>query len=179
MLLIHAMLYIAILLEPSPQNIYADGWNKKSTLTATQPIEIPGMILEPGTYVIQLEEGSSRRNIVQVLTEDRSRILTRLVAMPDYRARETDEAFTYHKIPGEERRVLQSWYYPGDLNGLEFVYPKDRARQIAKATETHVVASNGKEVKESAIVAITPTGVEVVIDEAPKSDAARQKPGPK
>jgi len=180
MLVLHAMLLIATLFDSAPQNIYSDGWNKKSTLTTTEPVEIPGMVLEPGTYIIKLEEGSSRRNIIQVLSEDGSKLLTRLTAMPDYRTHENDSPFTFHKMPGNGPQALQSWYYPGDLNGLEFVYPKDRARQIAKATECHVMASNGKEARDSAILAVTPTGVEVVIDDGPKkeTEVARQKPKP-
>jgi hypothetical protein len=174
MVVLHAILGLVLGFSLYPQNIYSDGWTKKSTLTATEPLEVPGMILEPGTYTVNLEAGSSRRSVVQILNAE-GKILTRLLAIPDYRAREnmSENVFTYHEIEGAGPKVLQSWYYPGDLNGLEFVYPKERAKSLAKATQTHVAASNGLEAKD-AIVAMTPTGVEVLID-GPDADAARPK----
>lgn len=180
MVFLHAILFVALTFSSHLQNSYSDGWTKKSTLRITERVEIPGMVLEPGTYIVNLESGTSRRSIVQIQTADGSRVVARLTAVPDYRARENmfEDVFTYHQVKASGPKVMQSWYYPGDLNGLEFVYPKERARQLAKATDTHVVASNGKDVKESAIVAVTPTGVEVVLDEAPQTDVARQKPKP-
>ena len=171
---IFAMLFIALNLNPSLQNGYSDGWHKRSTLITTESVELPGIVLEPGTYTFKLEEASSRRNVVQVVSVDGSKILTRLIAVPDYRTHGGDSAFTYHESPGSGPKPIRSWFYPGDLNGLEFVYPKDRAKEIAKETDTHVMASNGKEAKNSAIIAVTPTGVEVVIDDAPSAQVSRK-----
>jgi hypothetical protein len=175
------MLFIAMLFEPASQSMYSDGWNKKSTLTIDHAVEIPGMVLQPGTYIFKLEESSSKRNLVHVLTADGTSIVAKLIAVPDFRAREGfgDEVFTYHKSGADRPRVMQSWYYPGDLNGLEFVYSRDRAKQIAKSADCNVIASKNKDVSESAIVAVTPTGIEVVIDDAPKVEIVRQKPRPK
>jgi hypothetical protein len=167
------MLFVALNLNSSQQHVYSDGWNKKSTLVTTERVEFPGIILEPGNYTIKLEEASSRRNIVQVLAGD-GKLLARLIAVPDYRTHEGDAVFTYHQIRASGPKVIRSWYYPGDLNGLEFVYPIERAKEIARATETHVMASNAKDAKNSAIIAVTPTGVEVVIEEAPGAQVARK-----
>jgi len=58
---------------------------------------------------------------------------------------------------------------------MEFVYPKARAKEIAKAADTHVMASNSIN-KDDVIVAITPNGKEVVIDEPRPAQTARKKP---
>jgi hypothetical protein len=68
---------------------------------------------------------------------------------------------------------VQSWYFFGDLIGLEFVYPASRAKEIAKETDTHVMASNIG--KDGVILAVTPKGKEIVIDE-PLTQTARRKP---
>ncbi|HLH31215.1 MAG TPA: hypothetical protein VKY31_08430, partial [Terriglobia bacterium] len=71
---------------------------------------------------------------------------------------------------------LRSWFYTGDLVGLEFVYAKPRAREIAKESDDHVIASNDS--KDGPIVAVTPNGKEIVIDEGVAAQTARRKPQP-
>jgi len=58
---------------------------------------------------------------------------------------------------------------------LQFVYPKPRAREIAKAADEHVMASNSIR-NDDVIVAVTPNGKEVVIDDPRPTQTARQKP---
>lgn len=178
---ITTMLCLAVALSAFSPNAYSDEWNKKSTLTVDNPVELPGVVLEPGTYVVKLQENTGRRCIVQVLNADETQVLARLVAIPDHRMRpEGGVAFTYHDVRVTGPKPMQSWFYPGELQGLEFVYPKMRAREIAKAADDHVMASasNGKEsMKDSTIVAVTPNGKEVVIDEVKtETQVARQKP---
>src|SRR5690242_21128649 len=44
----------------------ADEWNKKTKVTFTEPIEVPGMVLPAGTYTFALADSLSDRNIVQI-----------------------------------------------------------------------------------------------------------------
>lgn len=172
------MLCLALALSSVAPNAYSDEWNKKSTLTVSGRVELPGIILEPGAYVVKLHENLGKRATVQILNSDESQVIATLVAIPDHRMRpEGDIAFTYHEVKGDAPRPMQSWFYPGDLQGLEFVYSKARAAQIAKATDEHVMASNTKDPKECVIMAVTPNGKEVVVDEPPNTtQVARQKP---
>ena len=49
----------------------ADAWNKKTILKFNQPVEVPGHVLTPGTYVFQLADSSADRNVVQIFSEDK------------------------------------------------------------------------------------------------------------
>ena len=42
----------------------ADEWNKKTVLTFSQPLELPGIVLPAGTYVFKLANLSGTRNVV-------------------------------------------------------------------------------------------------------------------
>lgn len=149
-------------------------WNRKSTLSTERQVEFPGTILEPGIYIIRLRESTERRSVVQILNRDESQVLASVIAVPDHRARPDDNAeFTFHEVKREGPVPVQTWYFSGDLVGLEFVYPRARARQIAKDADNHVMASNGT--KDGVIVAVTPNGKEVVIDDQ-VTQTARQKP---
>jgi hypothetical protein len=41
-----------------------------------------------------------------------------------------------------EPEALKAWFYPGDNYGIEFVYPHERAVQLAKRTKQNVLSMN-------------------------------------
>ena len=171
---LNAMLYIAMAFAPFFQQNPNFEWNKKSTLSTEYQVEFPGLVLEPGTYVVRLREAGEKRSVVEILNKDETQVLATLTAVPDHRVRPEDSSdFTFHEIKHEGPRPVKSWFYSGDLVGLEFIYPKARAKEIAKQTDSHVMASDG--IKDSAITAITPNGKEIVIDGQPPQ-SARRKP---
>jgi len=171
---LNAILYIAIAATSLSQQYSAFEWNKKTTLSTESPVEFPGIVLEPGNYVVRLREGGDRRSVVELLNQDETQVLATVVAVPDHRMRPEDNSdFTFHDVKHAGPRPVQSWFYTGDLIGLEFVYPKARAKEIAKESEGRVMASNG--IKDSMIIAITPNGKEIVIDDDQATQTARRK----
>ena len=173
---INAMLFIAMTVSSAYQEFSSAEWNKKSTLTTDKQIEFPGIILGPGTYVVRLKEGSEKRSIVEIRSQDGTQVLATVLAVPDLQQRPDDNLeFTYYMVGAGHPQPVQTWYYPGDLTGLQFVYPKPRAREIAKAADEHVMASNSIR-NDDVIVAVTPNGKEVVIDDPRPTQTARQKP---
>src|SRR4051812_26803580 len=74
-------------------------WNKKSTLNAEQQVELPGIVLEPGTYVVRLKDSGEKRSRVEVTNRDETQVLATVVAVPDHRVRPDDNSeFIYHEI---------------------------------------------------------------------------------
>ena len=49
----------------------ADLWDQRTIFTFSGPVEIPGQVLDAGTYVFKLADSSSDRNIVQVFNKTR------------------------------------------------------------------------------------------------------------
>ena len=171
---LNAILYIAMASTSLSQQYSAFEWNKKTTLSTDSAVEFPGIVLEPGNYVVRLREGGDRRSVIEILNQDETQVLATVVAVPDHRVRPEDNSdFTFHEVKHVGPRPVRSWFYTGDLIGLEFVYPKVRAKEIAKDSDSHVMASNG--IKDSVIVAITPNGKEIVIDDDQGTQTARRK----
>src|SRR5215813_5155561 len=178
-----AVLLVLPLATSIPADAQSYEWAKKSVITLQDLSEVPGMVLEPGTYVLKADEnGTSPRTVVQLLNRDESQILTSFLAVPDNRLRpETDVVVTFFSGVTEGPRPIQTWFYPGEMNGYEFVYPRPRAKEIAKTTDDHVIASDSR---EAAIVAITPSGTEVPLYDAVNksgkavttADTQREKP---
>jgi hypothetical protein len=133
----------------------ADEWNKKTTLTVNQPIEVPGRVLPAGTYVLKLVDSQSDRHIVQIFNEDQTELQTTILAIPNYRLRPTGETvFTYWETPPGAPRALRAWFYPGDNFGQEFAYPKEKATEIAAAANAEVPAVETQKPAELAIAPI-------------------------
>ena len=117
--------------------------SKKTTVTFTDPVEIPGVnaqVLPAGVYVFRLLDSLSDRHIVQVFNKDESHIYATILAIPNYRLRATDKTvITFAEHAAGEPQAIRAWFYPGDNWGQEFVYPKKRALQLAKATNLPVL----------------------------------------
>jgi hypothetical protein len=173
MQVLSALLYVvlaAAIQLPADSDL---GWNKKSTLSTDRPVEFPGIVLEPGTYVIKLVETSESLSKIQILNQDESQVLGAVVAVQDHRVRPEDQSeFVFHDVQGTGPQPVRSWFYTGDLVGLEFVYPHVRAQEISRITNTYVMASNGK--KDAMIVAILPNGKELVLDDRATQIARRK-----
>jgi len=173
---IAVMSFVAMALHSPLQESYSTEWNKKSILNTDRRVEFPGVVLEPGTYTIRLKESREKRSIVEIRNQDETQILATVLAIPDHRQRTDDNSeFAYFNAATGQPQPVRTWFYSGDLIGLEFVYPKARAREIAKASDDHVMASNSNS-EDAVIVAMTPSGKEVVIDEPRPTWTARQKP---
>ena len=173
---VNAMVYVAMVFSFVFQEPYAPEWNKKSTLAVERQVEFPGIVLEPGVYTVRLQEKGEKRSRVQILNQTETQILATVVAVPDHRVRPNDSEFTFHEVKAAGPAPIQSWFYSGDFVGLEFVYPKPRAKDIAKESDSRVMASNGD--KDSVVVAVTANGKEVVIDDPAPMQTARRKPQP-
>jgi hypothetical protein len=149
----------------------ADRWNKRTILTFSQPIEVPGKVLPAGTYTFRLLDSTSYRHIVQIWNEDGTQLITTIIAIPNYRLEPTAETvIKFHERPGDSPEALRAWFYPGDESGQEFVYPKTRAIQLAQASN-EIVPAETVEPTESTLqtvplVAITPEKKEEPVTEA-------------
>ena len=114
-----------------PFRAQADQWDKKTTLTIDQPMQVRDTCLEPGQYVFKLLNSSSDRHIVQIYNADQTHLINTIMAIPDYRVQVTGKSrFEMWETPAGSVKALKAWYYPGDNFGQEFPYPK-HLRQIA------------------------------------------------
>jgi hypothetical protein len=111
----------------------ADTWNKKTIVTFSDAVEIPGQVLPAGTYVFKLANSASDRHIVQIWNEDENQILATIFAVPSYRLDAPDRTiFEFDERLGASPMALRSWFYPGDNTGQEFVYRYDRHDRLIK-----------------------------------------------
>ena len=160
----------------------ADAWNKKTTLTVNETIQVPNKVLPPGEYVMRLLDSPSDRHIVQIFNADETEVLTTILAIPNWRLKPTgDTVFTFWEMPPGQPRALRAWFYPGDNFGQEFAYPKTKAVAIATAAHAEVPTTEAEKPVEMAtapIEQVTEYANEPAIVEAPVPPAPVAAPAP-
>jgi hypothetical protein len=166
----------AMLLAAVP--LAADQWDKKTTVTFSGAVELPGIVLPAGTYVFKLADSPSDRHIVQVFNADETHIYTTILAIPNLRLTPKDKTvMPFEERPGGSPEALRAWFYPGDNFGQEFVYPKVRAAQLAETTHQNVLSGpvtpteKNEELAQTPVVAVTPEKKEMEIAQAPQAAA--------
>jgi hypothetical protein len=119
----------------------ADEWNQKTVFTFSGPVEIPGRVLNAGTYVFKLMDSESDRNIVQVFSKDEKHLYGTFLAIPDYRMKPTGKpVITFEERAADSPEAVKAWFYPGETYGHDFVYPKVKAVALAKANNIPVAS---------------------------------------
>ncbi|MEO8594622.1 MAG: hypothetical protein ABI759_14995 [Candidatus Solibacter sp.] len=161
----------------------ADDWNRKTVVTFSGPVEIPGVhlkgwgVLPAGTYVFKILDSQSDRHIVQIFNKDETTVYATILAIPNYRLKATDKTvITFRERAAGEPEALRAWFYPGRNWGEEFVYPKAKAMELAKSTNVPVLYTESEipvevadpiksadaavvlDLKRAPIMAIRPTG---------------------
>jgi hypothetical protein len=156
--LIFAMASVGLLGISLAPNAPADEWNKMTTMTVSEPIQVPNKVLPPGTYVIKLLDSPSDRHIVQIFNADQTQLETTILAIPNYRLQPTGKTvFTFWETPPGQPKALRAWFYPGDNFGQEFAYPKSAAAQIAAVTHQTVPTTEATQPAELPKAEVTQT----------------------
>ncbi len=122
---------------------------KTSTLTIATPLEVPGTILDPGTYVVRLVD--TRNNIVTITSVDGKKTYATAICAPREMADEPRHTeFMFYGVPEGSNKVLRTWYRPSDRSGLDFLYPPDRAAALRQVTNAEVPALTASQSAELA-----------------------------
>jgi hypothetical protein len=122
--------------------------NQDTYFTFSQAVELPGTTLPAGRYFFQLMDSDSNRHIVKVMSEDKSKLHTTLLAIPYYtNDRPPDEPqVRFMETPtaaggGQAANAIKIWFYPGNRTGHEFIYPRSQATRIASRTGEPVLTT--------------------------------------
>ena len=136
-----ALLCAAILSMGLVPRASGSEFDKKTIVTFSAPVEIPGKVLPAGTYVFKLLDSAGNRNIVQIFDKDEKKLYATILAIPDYRMKPSDKPIiTLEERPSGSPEAIHAWFYPGDNFGQEFVYPHNRAVELAKRTNHNVLS---------------------------------------
>jgi hypothetical protein len=93
---------------------------QKLSVTISEPLEVPNLVLPIGTYVFEaLENG----RVTRILSADESHIYTTLLTQPEERREPVENPLVNLKEgPKGEVQRIDSWFFAGESIGNEFLY---------------------------------------------------------
>src|SRR5688500_6451443 len=140
----------AMLLTLSATPTFAQGQplDSRTEFTFNQPVELPGVTLPPGTYIVRFVDGTTGRKVMQVQAKDASnKTYGMFLTINAQRPRPSDDAeLRFLETPAGQPAAVKTWWYPGNTIGREFIYPKSQARRLAKATNQTVLTTQAENV---------------------------------
>jgi hypothetical protein len=172
------MCTVVLAVLPTPR-ARASEFDKKTTVTFSGPVEIPGRVLPAGTYVFKRLD-PDYPDIVEILSGNETHVEATLLGIPASRRDATDETVIELREPSAEGAppAIREWFYPGDIDGVAFVYPKKHAAALAQATQTQApetssdVANDGAKSEPVSQPVETPAAPAPVVAETEKAPAS-------
>ena len=101
---------------------------EKINVKLSAPVMVPGKVLPAGTYIFEaLKDG----RVTRILSADESQIYATLLTIPTERLDPPEKATITlgGRSEGEPQRI-DSWFFPGDSIGNQFIYPKEHSNKI-------------------------------------------------
>ena len=159
----------AVMVTAAAVNAGAQGPRNQDTFfTFSQAVELPKTTLPAGTYFFQLMDSDSNRHIVKVMSQDRTQLHATLLAIPYYsNDRPSDEPqVRFLEVPAANGQAasnaIKIWFYPGNSVGHEFIWPRDKALSLARATGDSVLTTK-TEAEDSELTRVDRAGAETAV----------------
>jgi hypothetical protein len=98
---------------------------EEAVFTFVEPVQVPGRVLPPGTYLFKLDESKGDLNLVEIKNQTETKVYGVFVVGPLYRTTApTKPAILFDESAPGKPKPIKAWFYPGDRYGKAFVYSK-------------------------------------------------------
>jgi len=144
--------------------------------TLESPLEVPGASLPAGNYLLRREQ-SSGHPIVQIFKGDGTTLVNTVIVIPvELQTAFDDNMIAIYETQDGAPPALRALAFGGDPVAIEFVYPLERAKILAKQSgESVMTAQNAtspnpsaeptveqlRTMREEVVMVITPDGQSV------------------
>jgi hypothetical protein len=173
-----------LLIAGAADSALAQSLDKRTYFTFTAPVTVPGVTLPAGKYIFRVAT-TTQRDVLQVLSADGDTSYAMFFALridrSDAESVPTSE-LRFMETPEGTTPAIDSWWYPSERVGYEFIYPKAQALALAARVGHPVLTTEDEFVTATAAPAlVTPTGEEQTFEPAPfpaTEPAVRGEPVP-
>ena len=117
-----------------------------SVLPVTEPLDVGGTILQPGTYTIRVLPSMYDRNKIQVTSMDGTQVYATALTVPhplEPNEEVPNTTFIFYPAGEGQPRALRTWFakFPdASQGGHDIIYDESRARQLARLAKHNVVS---------------------------------------
>jgi len=132
---IATMLFFGALLAAGTAAAQMSTVQRTTHWTINQPTEIPGMVMQPGTYTVKVLNYKDGKEIVQFSNADDTKVIATVTGSrirQNHPTGSTQSEFTYFQRAAGAPQALKTWLYPGDDWGAEFVYTGEPPTTVAE-----------------------------------------------
>ncbi|PYR65704.1 MAG: hypothetical protein DMF88_18880 [Acidobacteria bacterium] len=172
---IAAAVFTAAFLTAATASAQDSNVDQRTFLTFSGPVQMPGTTLPAGKYVFKLAP-TSLHNVMQVFDGEEKHIIGQWFFVPANRTSEEQSradgkpVVMFREMPEGMTPAIHYFFYPTDLTGKEFIYPKDQAVKIAAATHEAVLATDTEIGKgEAHVFRVEPNGTEASTATTPEA----------
>lgn len=121
--------------------VLANPLTRKTRVTFSQSVRVPGTILNAGTYYF--ESAHPNKQTIVRISDENGKMITQVMGIADFtRKRDHDIIMFGNQDCG--MNAIKAWFYPGSGTGVRFVYPEDEAATIAAACKEPVPETHEK-----------------------------------
>ena len=122
--------------------------DKRTIMTFSGPVELPGVALQAGQYVFHLADATSGRKLIQVTSMDGKKVygtfFSSSIELPQ--APGKPEVRFMEPLPGSPAAVRAFWW-ANERIGSEFIYPRQQAMRLAKSAKEPVLTTTANSEK--------------------------------
>jgi LPXTG-motif cell wall-anchored protein len=165
--------------------------DKAVYFTFSEPVALPQMTLPAGKYLFRLADSLANRTIVQIYSADGSKLHGMTMTLPTHRADLPNEPeIRFLETAANEPPAIATYWYPGERDGWEFIYPRDQATRLARASKQSILTTTAQsdDLKTGELVRVNEAGEQTavgaeardvpVIGEARRGEIAADAPAP-
>jgi hypothetical protein len=108
-----------------------------------QPLDVPGAVLQPGTYVLRLKREPSRAGDLaqlELLDAAERSLLAELYAIQSYYPTVLDNSIISYYGQTSDRKALKAWNVLTAHYTEWIVYPRAQAAELSKVTSENVIS---------------------------------------
>jgi hypothetical protein len=135
--------------------VHGSEMDEGTMITFAQPVEIPGQVLRPGTYYfVRIDHGNAPDvNLIQIFNSNQTKLIATIHTVTAERRLDTSgkTVLTFAETAKDAPLALRSWFYPGSLEGHEFLYPRREERHVEEAKQIAIAADENGEVTLRAV----------------------------
>ena len=130
----------------------ADANGKKITLEFKSATQIPGQVLQPGSYVFEAAGTRAGWNVVKIYNHDGSAMITTLLAYENPQLKTTGEPILFYpRHAGIPYPVMEGWFFDGDSAAQQWAYSDKMALKIGEANHTRIPTTGTEDVYPSTL----------------------------
>jgi len=117
-----------------------------AVFTLTEPLDVGGTILQPGSYQVKVVPLHWNRDLLQVRSADLSKLYVNVLTVPHQEGPEGEQVewsrYVYYPAIAGQPRALKTWFAANTpkSGGHDIVYPTRRAMELAAQAKEPVVA---------------------------------------